>query len=116
MTLFNNDCCVALADMDSESIDLTVTSPPYDSLRSYGGNVPEWNITKFKSVADELYRVTKTGGVVVWIVSDATENGTETGTSFTQALYFKKIGFNLHDTMIWNKNNPTPQIKTRHLL
>src|SRR5690606_752449 len=87
-----------------ECIDLTVTSPPYDHLRKYDGFL--WD---FDTVAHELYRVTKVGGVVVWIVNDATVKGSETGTSFKQALRFKEIGFNLHDTMIWHKPNPTPQ-------
>jgi DNA modification methylase len=82
-------------------IDLTITSPPYDNLREYNGFDFD-----FESIAKELYRVTKDGGVVVWIVGDATINGSETGTSFKQALYFKEIGFNLHDTMIYQKNSP----------
>ena len=93
-------------------IDLTVTSPPYDDLRSYKGC--EWNFEIFKEVAQELYRVTKDGGVVVWVVNDKTKNGSETGTSFRQALYFKEIGFNLHDTMIYAKNNPTPSKTNRY--
>ena len=109
VTLLNADCADALRDIESLSIDLTVTSPPYDNLRDYNGNVQDWNYDKFKSVADELFRVTKDGGVVVWVVSDATIDGTETGSSFMQALYFKEIGFNLHDTMIWNKPNPMPR-------
>lgn len=84
-------------------IDLTVTSPPYDNLRTYNGFSFD-----FKEVAKELYRITKDGGVVVWVVGDATINGSETGTSFRQALYFKDIGFNLHDTMIYRKINKPP--------
>src|SRR5574344_1012800 len=84
-------------------IDLTVTSPPYDNLRTYNGY--SWD---FKGVAQELYRITKDGGVVVWVVGDATVKGSETGTSFKQALYFKEIGFNLHDTMIWEKTGMLP--------
>jgi len=80
------------------SIDLTVTSPPYDNLRDYHGYTFD-----FKSIANQLYRVTKDGGVVVWVVGDATINGSETGTSFRQALGFMDIGFNLHDTMIYKK-------------
>ena len=79
-------------------IDLTVTSPPYDNLRDYKGYSFD-----FKSIAKELFRVTKQGGVVVWVVGDATINGSETGTSFRQALYFMECGFNLHDTMIYQK-------------
>lgn len=91
------------------SIDLTVTSPPYDNLRTYNGyEFP------FEAIAQQLYRVTKDGGVVVWVVGDATLNGSETGTSFRQALYFKEIGFNLHDTMIWLKNSPSMPSLTRY--
>lgn len=85
--------------MDCESVDLTVTSPPYDNMRTYNGYSFD-----FESVAKELYRVTKQGGAVVWVVNDATIDGSETGTSFRQALFFMEIGFNLHDTMIWCKD------------
>ena len=88
-----------LREFPDECIDLTVTSPPYDNLRTYNGF--DWD---FEALAKELYRVTKQGGVVVWVVNDATINGSETGTSFRQALYFKEIGFRLHDTMIWIKD------------
>ena len=94
------DCVEGLKLLKDESIDLTVTSPPYDNLRTYNGYSFD-----FESVAKELYRVTKLGGVVVWVVGDATINGSETGTSFRQALYFKECGFNLHDTMIYEKNS-----------
>ena len=95
-------------NIPDDFIDLTVTSPPYDNLRDYNNEVTTWNFEKFKEVAKELFRITKPGGVVVWVVGDATINGSETGTSFRQALYFKEIGFNLHDTMIYAKNNPMP--------
>lgn len=94
--LYNEDCLETMAKMPNDFIDLTVTSPPYDNLRKYNGYVFD-----FKSIAKELFRVTKSGGVVVWIVGDATIDGSETGTSFKQALYFKELGFNLHDTMIY---------------
>lgn len=92
-----------MARMSDNFLDLTVTSPPYDNLRTYNGYCFD-----FESIAKELYRVTKQGGVVVWVVSDATIKGGETGTSFKQALYFKECGFNLHDTMIYMKDNPPP--------
>ncbi|GAI87369.1 unnamed protein product, partial [marine sediment metagenome] len=88
------DCLEVMKKIEDNSIDLIVTSPPYDNLRKYKG----YNFD-FKGIANELYRVIKEGGVVVWVVGDATIKGSETGTSFKQALYFKKIGFNLHDTM-----------------
>ena len=92
--------------MDNNSIDLTITSPPYDSLRVYNGY--SFN---FESTSKELYRITKEGGVVVWIVGDETTKGNESGTSFRQALGLKDAGFNLHDTMIWRKTNPMPKFK-----
>jgi DNA modification methylase len=95
------DCVAGMRLMDPESVDLTVTSPPYDNLRTYGGL--EWD---FESTAAELFRVTKLGGVIVWIVNDQMTDGSETGTSFRQALFFKETGFNLHDTMIWQKISP----------
>jgi len=99
--------------MEDNFVDLTVTSPPYDNLRTYTGEA-EWNFEVFKEIAKELYRVTKQGGVVVWVVGDATIKGSETGTSFKQALYFKEMGFNLHDTMIWKKTNPIPLTHNRY--
>lgn len=111
--LINDDCLIALTKIEENSIDLTVTSPPYDNLRTYNGNNARWGEPVWKSVIEELYTVTKPGGVVVWVVSDATIKGSETGTSFKQALYFKEIGFNLHDTMIWRKTTPVPQFRTK---
>lgn len=99
----NGDCLDLLRNTPSESVDLTVTSPPYDNLREYNGNIEQWNFEKFKDIALELWRVTAKGGVVVWIVADATINGSETGTSFKQALWFMECGFRLFDTMIWEK-------------
>lgn len=94
------DNVAVMRQMPDRCIDLTVTSPPYDNLRTYNGFSFD-----FEGIAKELYRITKQGGVVVWIVADATINGSETGTSFRQALHFMDCGFNLHDTMIWNKQN-----------
>ena len=99
--IYNGDCLDIMPTLADKSVDLTVTSPPYDNLRTYNGN----SQFDFEGIAKELFRVTKDGGVVVWVVGDATINGSETGTSFRQALYFKEIGFNLHDTMIWQKPN-----------
>ena len=99
------DCLELMKGIPNNSIDLTVTSPPYDNLRSYNGNISQWSFEKFQEIAKQLYRVTKDGGVVVWIVADATIKGSETGTSFRQALWFMECGFNLYDTMIWNKGS-----------
>ena len=99
-TTYNENCLETMGKMEDDFLDLTVTSPPYDKMRLYNGYSFD-----FESIAKELYRTTKEGGVVVWIVNDSTKKGNESGNSFRQALYFQQIGFNLHDTMIWNKPN-----------
>jgi len=107
--IYCENCIDTMSKMPDGFVDVTVTSPPYDGLRTYNGySFP------FEDIAKELYRVTKDGGVVVWVVGDATIKGSETGTSFKQALYFKEIGFNLHDTMIWEKKNPIPLTHNRY--
>lgn len=110
-TVLDGDCSEVMKQFPDDFIDLTVTSPPYDNLRKYNGYTFD-----FEPIAKELFRVTKPGGVVVWVVGDATIKGSETGTSFRQALYFKEIGFNLHDTMIWEKPGftATGALKTRY--
>ena len=107
--IYNCNCIDGLKLLDDNSVDLIVTSPPYDNLRTYGSTVDEdtWNLETFKPIAKELYRVTKKGGVVVWVVGDAVVDGGETGSSFRQALYFQECGFKLHDTMIYEKNSST---------
>lgn len=99
--IIQGDSAKKLKEFAENSIDLVVTSPPYDNLRTYNGYTFE-----FEPIADQLARVLKPGGVIVWIVNDATVSGSETGTSFKQALYFKSIGLNLHDTMIYLSDKP----------
>jgi site-specific DNA-methyltransferase (adenine-specific) len=102
VTLYTGECAAVMAaHIPDGSIDLTVTSPPYDGLREYRGYTFD-----FEAIAAQLWRVTKPGGVVVWVVADATVNGSETGTSFRQALGFMGLGFNLHDTMIYRRSAP----------
>ena len=86
-TIYNEDCILTMNRMQDDFIDLTLTSPPYDDMRSYDGNY----CFDFETIANELYRVTKSGGVVVWVANDSTKNGNESGTSFKQALRFKEI-------------------------
>lgn len=111
--LILGDCLEKMKDIPDGSVDLVVTSPPYDNLRSYNGQEP-FTFEVFKPIANELNRILSSGGVIVWIVNDATIKGSETGSSFRQALYFKELGLNLHDTMIWKKDScPFPD-KTRY--
>jgi site-specific DNA-methyltransferase (adenine-specific) len=98
--IYCGDNCDLLGQLPRECIDLVVTSPPYDDLRTYGGH--SWD---FFGVAWQLKRVLKPGGVIVWVVADATKNGSETGSSMEQALHFKRLGLNLHDTMIYMKDS-----------
>src|SRR5699024_6105777 len=97
-----------MKDMPDESVDLTVTSPPYDNLRDHKGYSFD-----FKRIADELYSITTSGVDVEWVVGDSTVKGRETLTSFKEAIYFNEIGFNIHDTMIYKKNK-VPVYDPRH--
>lgn len=107
------DCLEKMKELDDSCIDLIVTSPPYDDLRTYNDSLC-FTFDKFKLIVKEIRRVIKPGGIIVWVVNDKTHKGSESGTSFKQALYFKEIGFNLHDTMIWKKDScPFPD-KTRY--
>ena len=107
MELFNGDSVTIIPELINMGVlvDLTITSPPYDKLKKYNDTLV-WNEDVWKDIITNLYKITKDGGMVVWITNDATIKGNETGTSFKQALYFQSVGFNLHDTMIWNKPNP----------
>jgi DNA modification methylase len=106
---YNESNLETMAKMPDNFIDLIITSPPYDNLREYKGySFP------FEEIAKELFRITKQGGVVVWVIGDSTINGSESGTSFKQALFFKEIGFNLHDTMIYAKKNFIPLTHRRY--
>lgn len=92
--------------LPNDCIDLVVTSPPYDDLRNYKGYKFD-----FENIAKELFRITKKGGVVVWVVGDKIKNGNKSLTSFRQSLFFQEIGFNVHDVMIYRKKN-TPFMRS----
>lgn len=107
--IYNEDCLDTMSRMDDNILDMVITSPPYDDLRTYNDRIKDIKTEfngysfPFEKIAKELYRVTRIGGVVVWIVGDATSKGDETGNSFRQALFFKECGFDLFDTMIYSK-------------
>lgn len=108
--IYNENCLETMAKMPDNFVDLVVTSPPYDNIREYNGYTFE-----FEKIAGELYRIIKDGGILVWVVADSVKNGTESCTSFIQAIHFKNIvGFNLHDTMIYRKENYTPLTHKRY--
>ena len=108
-TVICANCVDILKELPNECIDLTLTSPPYDTLRDYNTFTFD-----FKKIATQLYRITKNGGVIVWVIGDSTNKGSETGSSFRQALYFKELGFNLHDTMIYQKSGFAYPSTTRY--
>ena len=104
-----------MREMPDNCIDLVLTSPPYDSLRTYKGKITDEKYDEhfsfpFVDMAKQLYRITKDGGIVVWVVNDQIVNGGESGNSFRQALKFQEIGFKIYDTMIYHKNGaPFPE-------
>jgi site-specific DNA-methyltransferase (adenine-specific) len=110
-TIYNGDCLEVMDYLIEQGVkvDAIITSPPYDNIRKYKGFAFNW-----KSTIDRIYKIVIDGGVVIWIVNDQTTNGSESGTSFKQALYFKEVGFNLHDTMIYAKTNPIPLTHNRY--
>lgn len=114
ITLHQGDCLEYLPKILDNSIDLTITSPPYDNLRNYNGNNSLWGEHVWKPVLSELYRITKIGGVVVWVVGDATVKGSETGTSFRQSIWAMECGFNLYDTMIYQKHGMPTDPRLRY--
>lgn len=108
--LYNLDCLEGLRNLDDCSVDMILTSPPYDNLRDYNGYVFD-----FHSIAKELSRVLKDGGVIVWVVGDSVKNGSESLSSFKQCIYFvEECGLKLTDTMIYRKLNYLPQNKKRY--
>jgi DNA modification methylase len=107
--VYNENCLDTMKRMPDNFYDMVLTSPPYDNLRDYKGY-----FFQFEDIVKELYRTTKEGGVIIWVVGDAMKDNSETGTSFKQALYFKEVGFNINDTMIYYKNNPMPTAGKRY--
>ena len=107
------DAAVVLSKIERDSVDLVVTSPPYDALRDYC-NDAIWSFESFKKIAKQLYRVMKPGGVVVWVVGDSVVNGGKSLTSFKQALFFQKIGFSMFDVIIYEKAGSAPPHKNRY--
>jgi len=118
--LYFGDNILLIKNIEDNSIDMILTSPPYDNLRNYGTKDKKeveklWNFNIFTQIAGELNRVLKPGGVIVWVVGDATIKGSESCTSFKQALYFKEnCKLNLHDTMIYQKQNYIPLTHNRY--
>lgn len=108
---YYENALVTMERMGGPIVDLTVTSPPYDDLRTCYAAL---GFSDFEKIADGLYRVTKNGGVLVWVVADQVKGYSETGTSFRQALHFMKIGFLLHDTMIYKKLNFSHPERSRY--
>jgi DNA modification methylase len=98
--LIQGDCLAVMPLLGK--VDAVVTSPPYDDLRAYGAAFA--GVDLFAAIS-EIAKVLEVGGVCMWNVADATVNGSETGTSFKQALHAMENGLRLHDTMIYIKDN-----------
>lgn len=111
--IINDDCIKFMKKLPDNCIDLTVTSPPYDDLRDYENKLV-WDYNTFRKVARELYRVTKNGGVVVWVIGDKTDKGNKSLTSFKHALYFQEVGFNIYDVIIYEKAGSGPPHPKRY--
>ena len=111
--IINDDCIKFMKKLPDNCIDLTVTSPPYDDLRDYENKIV-WDYKTFRKVARELYRVTKNGGVVVWVIGDKTDKGNKSLTSFKHALYFQEVGFNIYDVIIYEKAGSGPPHPKRY--
>lgn len=109
----NDDCIKFMKRLPDNCIDLTVTSPPYDDLRNYENKLA-WDYNTFKKVAGELYRITKKGGIVVWVIGDKTDKGNKSLTSFKHALYFQEVGFNIYDVIIYEKAGSGPPHPNRY--
>ena len=109
--IIQGDSAEELFNLDRESVDMIITSPPYSDLRKYGGVGDTWNEEKFQQIAKGLAYVLKQGGVIVWVVNDKTENGSKSLVSFRQALFFQSLGLNVNDVMIWEKTNPMPVVR-----
>lgn len=112
--LILGDSSEVLKSFPSETIDVVVTSPPYDHLRNYENIKSDWNFETFKTIAQELYRVMKKGSVMVWVVGDSTIKGGKTLTSYRQALFFQEIGFTMYDVIIYEKAGTGPPHKNRY--
>ena len=99
--IYNMDCIEGMKQLEDNSVDMVLTSPPYDNLRIYDKDIDKsWGEHVWKPIIVELFRVIKQGGVCVWVVNDATINGSETGTSFRQALYAMECGFKLQQRLL----------------
>lgn len=111
--IINGNCAEVLSEIKSNSVDLIVTSPPYDDLRDYKKDAV-WDFDSFKKIAKQIFRVMKDGGVVVWVVGDSVINGNKSLTGYRQALYFQQIGFNVYDVIIYEKAGTAPPHKNRY--
>lgn len=111
--IINDNCKKVLADFDDNTIDLVITSPPYDDLRDYTKE-EKWNYKNFQEIAKQLFRIMKVGGVVVWVVGDKVDKGNKSLTSFRQAIFFQEIGFNVFDVIIYEKTGSGPPHKNRY--
>lgn len=111
--LYLGDNIKIMKTIPDNSVDLVITSPPYDDLRDYENKIL-WDYNTFKKVAKQLYRIIKQGGIVVWVIGDKTDKGNKSLTSFKHALFFQEIGFNVYDVIIYEKSGTGPPHPKRY--
>jgi len=111
--ILKGDCLELMENIEDKSIDMIITSPPYDDIKNYNYNL-NWNFGIFKLISNEMNRVLKDGGVIIWVVNDKTQNGSESLSSFKQVIFFNELGLKLYDTMIYKKLNYTPLTHRRY--
>lgn len=111
--IFCGDNVEIMKKFPDNCIDLVVTSPPYDNLRDYDGELI-WNFEKFKTISSELFRIMKPGGAIIWVVGDKTKKGNKSLTSYRQAIYFQELGFNIYDVIIYEKAGTGPPHPNRY--
>ena len=94
------DSAEVLKNFPDNSIDMVVTSPPYDGLRDYNG----FSLDLHK-IGKEIYRVLKDGGIAVMVIQDATKDFAKSLTSFRTIVdWCDNVGFRLFETVIYHKN------------
>lgn len=94
------DCVEGMKKIPDNSVDIVVTSPPYDGIRDYNG----FNFDLHET-GRGLIRILKEGGIVAMVIQDQTKNFGKTLTSFKTIIdWCDNIGFKLFECVIYRKH------------